>query len=125
MMPMVSGGKDAFEKSFICDLNLILERGVAALHAVKPLRQPEKIGRQSSRLRRQCAAEPLTDLGADCLAVNAGNFNAVWILTGHEGVPIVAIHPAGTKSQNRDWFIGNRDAREWNFSPAASARPPA
>ena len=60
MMLMVSGGKDAFEKSFISSQSL--EGNLAPLQPIKSFHQANKIWRQLVWIRRQGGTQPFADL---------------------------------------------------------------
>jgi len=85
MMLMVSGGKDAFGKSFISiKLGRILRGNVVTLSTVKSFGQANQMGRQSVWISRQGGAQPFTDLRADGAAIDAVDLNTVWILVRHQ-----------------------------------------
>jgi hypothetical protein len=79
MMLMVSGGKDAFGKSFIS----INPGDIATRSTVKSFRQANEIWRQLVWISRQSGAQPFADLGADCAAIDAIDLTTGWILAGH------------------------------------------
>ena len=105
MMLMVSGGKDAFGKSFISiNPTRVLEGDIAALRALKSFRQVDENRRQLIWIGRQSGAQPFADLRADSIAIDAIDLNTVWILAGH-GRPFVAIQVnCRTNAQNTKWF---------------------
>jgi hypothetical protein len=86
MMLMVSGGKDAFGKSFISShLGRILEGKVATLNAVKSFHLANELWRQLVWLPCQSDTQPFTDLRADFAAIDAIDLNTVWISARHDG----------------------------------------
>ncbi len=93
MMLMVSGGKDAFEKSFIFQNKPFISTSIAreffkdaaALGPVQSYSQAKKMWRQSGRSRSHCVTQPVANLCADSTAMDPIDLNAVWLLVGHEG----------------------------------------
>ena len=67
------------------DLNRIIEENVAAQSGVQQFRHAKKMRWQLGWIPCQCGTKPFADLSADCIAIDAIDLNAVWILARHEG----------------------------------------
>lgn len=71
MTAMVSGGKDAFEKSFMRSITSKFRGKFASFGLRQFVYQRLQSGRQFIGLRGYSRGKPFTDFVADCAAVNA------------------------------------------------------
>jgi hypothetical protein len=98
------------------DLNRIIEENVAAQSGVQQFRHAKKMRWQLGWIPCQCGTKPFADLSADCIALDAIDLNAVWMLAGH-GESVSWNSTCLTKSQKGSWFIKDGQKSEMKCRP--------